>query len=63
MEQADRLLVCILMNVPDVSRFGLSHGVAWHFSSVLESKKTIMASLRAQIPREQMHHLCAINVR
>lgn len=47
MEQADRLLAYISVNVPDMAQFELSHGVVWHVSSMLESKKTIMASLHA----------------
>lgn len=47
MEQADRLLACISMNVLDVAQFKLSRGIVWHVSSVLESKKTIVASLSA----------------
>lgn len=39
MEQADGLLAYILVNILDVAQFELSHGVAWHVFTMLESKK------------------------
>lgn len=55
--------MCISVIVPDVVQFELSHGIMWHVSSMLDSRKTIMAFHKESRHGVKMYCICAINVR